>query len=131
MQTTNTGDGPGDDEIGDICKAIATAEGYGVHGAIPTVRNNPGDLEKVPGLVTTYPTVQAGWDALRAQVTRIMTGTSTAGYRPDMPIIQISAIYVLGNLDATQDSNVIAWATNVANALDLTVNDPLTAYSRG
>ena len=55
-----------------LAQAIATAEGFGVPGAVPTRANNPGDLvmgDQGLGVanaegVTIYPTIAAGWAAL-------------------------------------------------------------------
>jgi hypothetical protein len=93
-----------------FANAIAHAEGFGVVGAIPTVRNNPGDL-KLPGdggAISTFPTEADGWEALYRQLDRIRTG-STAFYQPSMTIAQVARVWT-----ATEQT---AWTTNVLAAM--------------
>jgi hypothetical protein len=70
--------------IRDLALAIAHAEGFGRPGAIPTRANNPGDLV-IPGWsgaqlgaegISVFPSESAGWDALYAQLQRIVDGRS-------------------------------------------------------
>ncbi|HEY1644759.1 MAG TPA: hypothetical protein VGF75_00035, partial [Candidatus Saccharimonadales bacterium] len=74
------------DEFG---SSIANAEGYGVPGAVPTIANNPGDLELGDvgfgvtsaangNEITNFPTAQAGADALTNQENLIANGNSSA-----------------------------------------------------
>jgi hypothetical protein len=58
-----------------LAQAIAREEGYGKPGAIPTLDNNPGDLEHAPGEMHTtsspigsFDTVADGWNALERQL---------------------------------------------------------------
>ena len=108
-----------------FAQAIATAEGYGVPGARPTVNNNPGDLVGWPGTPTdssgysVFATPQAGWDALETQLGTISSGES-AYYTPDMTIAQ------MGDTWADGDSN---WAQNVAASLGVTSSPATTASS--
>ena len=93
----------------DFAESIAYAEGYGVPGAIPTVRNNPGDLKLTgDGSITTFPTVQAGWDALYHQLEIMRDGTSSY-YRPDMRLIDMARIWT-----TTEQS---AWVSNVVRSM--------------
>ena len=102
--------------------AIAQAEGFGQPGAVPTIANNPGDLElgnigygvtkaAAGQQITNFPTLQAGQAALENQINLITTGQSTAGYNPSMSIAQVGQLYSGGS------SN---WANNVATALGVT-----------
>ena len=95
-----------------IAEAIAKAEGYGVPGAIPTVRNNPGNLKGPDGEIRWFPTPEDGWNALYRQVTMMFTGESRY-YRPDMTIAEIARIY-------TGESTYMNWASNVARFLGVT-----------
>ena len=111
-----------------VASAIAQAEGFGQPGAIPTIANNPGDLElgnigsgvtiAAGGQqITNFPTLEAGEAALENQVNLIATGTSKAGYSPSMSIAQVGQLYSGGS------SN---WANNVAAALGV---DPSTNFA--
>ena len=91
-----------------LAQAIATAEGYGVPNAIPTVRNNPGDL-KLNGLtITTFKTPAEGWEALHRQLDLIVSGGS-AHYTLDMTIAEMAATWT-----TTEQT---AWAANVVATL--------------
>lgn len=111
-----------------IAAAIASAEGYGHAGNIPTRANNPGDLEigdigygtitaSGGNKITVFPNAAAGYTALQNQVNLISSGQSTAGYTPGMSIAQV------GNLYAGGSSN---WANNVASYLGVS---PSTNFS--
>jgi hypothetical protein len=95
-----------------IAEAIAKAEGYGVPGATPTVRNNPGDLKGPDGEIRWFATAEEGWNALYRQVAMMFTGESRY-YRPDMTIAEIARIY-------TGESTYMNWANNVARFLGVT-----------
>ena len=95
-----------------IAEAIAKAEGYGVPGAIPTVRNNPGDIKGPDGEIRWFATPEDGWNALYRQVTMMFTGESRY-YRADMTIAEIARIY-------TGESTYMNWANNVARFLGVT-----------
>lgn len=99
------------DRVMRIAKAIARAEGYGVSGAIPTLRNNPGNLRdtSLPGQpIATYQTVTDGWNALYRQVTRMLAGSSL--YPKGWTLIQVAARY-------TGETRYMDWANNVARFL--------------
>lgn len=110
-----------------FASAVATAEGYGVPGAIPTVNNNPGDLRGWPGVPTdsagysVFPTAAAGWAALEQQLQTIAGGESEY-YSPDMTIAQMGATWANG------DAN---WAANVAAALGVTANTMISSFIGG
>jgi hypothetical protein len=93
-----------------FARAIAYAEGFGVPNAIPTVRNNPGDL-KLPrdgGAISTFPTVADGWDALYRQLQLIVSGRSSY-YSIDMTIAAMGRVWT-----ATEQQ---AWTSNVVSYL--------------
>jgi hypothetical protein len=106
-----------------FASAIAVAEGFGVPGAIPTVRNNPGDLKLDGVTITTFPTEQAGWDALVRQLRLIRDGQSRY-YTPDMTLAQMGRVWT-----ATEQES---WSANVMLALrgngltDVTLETPLS-----
>lgn len=94
-----------------LAESIGVAEGYGLAGAIPTVRNNPGDL-KLPGSngqVTTFANPEEGWDALYRQLDLIRTGQS-AYYNPDMTIFEMARVWTTTQQDA--------WGGNVVRAMN-------------
>ena len=108
-----------------IATAIATAEGYGVPGAIPTVNNNPGDLRSWPGVPTgangfaVFPTPEAGQAALQAQVNSMLDSTSSY-YNSNMTIAQVASIY--------SPDGATNWANNVSAALGVSPNTTLASY---
>ena len=104
-----------------IAQAIANAEGFGQPGAIPTVRNNPGDIENLSGVVKTYDTVQDGWNALYDYIQRMIDGTWI--YNTGQTWAQIGGIY-----SGTPGG---PWATNVASFLGVDVNSTLGDYVNG
>lgn len=87
-----------------LARAIASAEGFGLPGAIPTVRNNPGDLKLGGDSITSFPTKSAGWAALMRQLALIASGQS-AYYTPAMTLREFAQTWT-----ATEQS---AWANNV------------------
>lgn len=92
-----------------FARAIAFAEGYGVPGAIPTVRNNPGDLKvSGDGSITTFASVADGWDALYRQLALIVSGRSRV-YNLNMSIAEMASKWT-----ATEQS---AWTNNVVTFL--------------
>jgi hypothetical protein len=91
-----------------FAEAIAAAEGYGVPGAIPTVRNNPGDLKLSGGVITTFATPSEGWAALYRQIELMRDGRS-AYYSPTMTLADVSRVWT-----ATEQS---AWLSNVIHAM--------------
>lgn len=100
--------GPGD-RVKRIAQAIATAEGYGVPGAIPTVRNNPGNIRSKEGPIATYPSPEAGWEALYNQVRRMLDGSSPY-YPTHYTLAQVARVY-------TGESAYMNWARNVGRIL--------------
>lgn len=103
-----------------MAQAIARAEGYGVPGAIPTVRNNPGNIRSTtpPYEIRTYATPDEGWAALYRQVARMLAGSSL--YPPDWTIEQVAQRY-------TGEAQYMNWARNVASFLGVSTK---TVFSK-
>lgn len=113
-----------------LAKAIATAEGFGVEGALPTRANNPGDLTGIDkGSFATNGTANSegvwnfvnladGWTALYFKVDRILRGASKV-YPLTMTIEDMGETYSGG------DPN---WAANVAKSLGVPVTMTLQGY---
>lgn len=98
-----------------FARAIASAEGYGTPGAIPTVANNPGDLklggDTING-ISVFQSAEEGWNKLYRQLALIVSGSSNY-YNLDMTIAQ------MGNVYADGDPN---WAQNVARYLGVSTD---------
>jgi hypothetical protein len=112
-----------------LANAFAANEGYGISGAVPTISNNPGDLENgdvgygTTGLITNYGSPQSGWDALKAKFQNILSGGSTT-YPLSMTAGQMVNTYtnngpnavsnILGPLgiDPSEDIRQMAGAAN-------------------
>lgn len=93
-----------------IAEAIAKAEGFGVPGAIPTIRHNPGNIRSLvaPYPIATYSSDAAGWAALYKQVTRMVAGSAL--YPKGWTIEQVAQRY-------TGEARYMDWANNVAREL--------------
>lgn len=115
-RTRNGGENP-TSQVERFARAISKAEGYGVPGAIPTVRNNPGNIRSSAGPIATYPTPEAGWDALYRQVRLMLAGTSSY-YRPSMSLSEVARVY-------TGESAYMNWARIVARELGVSVDTPI------
>lgn len=106
-----------------FAQGIAQAEGFGIAGAIPTVTNNPGDLEigdignGTNGGKTIFATVAQGWTALYNQVALMFSGNS-AYYSPSMTIAEVAATY-------TGNDNSSGWANTVAAAVGASASTQL------
>jgi hypothetical protein len=116
-----------------LATAISKAEGYGVPGTVPTVANNPGDLELGDigyGVtvaaggekITNFPDAASGYAALESQINKIATGTSSAGYQPGWSISQVGNLYSGGSS---------AWASNVASTLGVSPDTPFASVATG
>ena len=104
-----------------LMHAIAKAEGYGVHGAVPTRYHNPGDIRasrgvKYPGQVglnnhgyVIFKSDRYGWDAMQSQLDKIVDGNSRF-YSVNMTLRQLSKRYATSPL----------WVKNVAKNLGVT-----------
>lgn len=102
----------GDDALGRFAYAIAVAEGYFDGNTVPYRKNNPGDLKLDGRVITTFPTPEAGWTALRAQLDRIARGASDY-YTRSMTLAQMGVTWAAG------DTN---WAVNVGQALGVSTS---------
>jgi len=99
-----------------LAEAIAFAEGYGANADnAPTRANNPGSL-KLPNTpvtgaegISVFPTIDAGWSALSAQLLLIQNNQSHI-YTPDTTIRGMAAKWT--------DTQGDAWTTNVVNYLN-------------
>jgi hypothetical protein len=102
-----------------FAQAIAFAEGAidinanPIPNVIPTVRNNPGDLEEGGGdaqsPITYFPTPAAGWAALYAELALIQSGNAFIAY--GQPLAQFAVAW-------TGNDNAASWTTNVIFYLD-------------
>jgi hypothetical protein len=110
-----------------LTQGITQAEGSGAPGEVPTIANNPGNLElgdigygatqaQGGNLITNFPSLEAGEQALQNQVESIITGSS-ANYDTSMSPEDISAIYT--------GADNPAWAQTVANAVGISPSTPL------
>jgi len=111
-----------------FAQAIATAEGFWTPGTIPNRAHNPGDL-KLGGStlgegITVYDDDDQGWAALYGQLDRIARNRSRY-YEPSMTIAQMSRVWVG---DAPGAAN---WARNVADALGVSVDVPISNWLIG
>lgn len=99
-----------DSRVMRMAQAIARAEGYGVPNAIPTLRNNPGNIRSTspPYEIRTYATPDEGWAALYRQVARMLAGSSL--YPATWTIEQVAQRY-------TGEAAYMNWARNVARFL--------------
>jgi hypothetical protein len=93
-----------------IAEAIAKAEGFGVPGAIPTIRHNPGNIRSLqaPYPIATYSSDAEGWAALYKQVGRMVAGSAL--YPKGWTIEQVAQRY-------TGEARYMDWARNVAREL--------------
>jgi hypothetical protein len=99
----------GGDRVHRVALAISVAEGYGVPNAIPTVRNNPGNIRSASGPIAYYPTIEAGWEALYKQVRGMLDGTSRY-YPAHFNLEQVAKVY-------TGEAAYMNWARIVADKL--------------
>jgi hypothetical protein len=102
--------------INAFATAIAYAEGFYVNGSRPQRNNNPGDLTLdtigkgigKDGPFIIYATPDDGWEALKRQVSLILTNTSNV-YNTNMTIQDMANRYTTTEQEA--------WALNVAGKL--------------
>jgi len=112
------------DALKETARAIARAEGFYVAGSIPDRAHNPGNL-KVGGEtigdtgITMFPDDDTGWAALYRQLARIVEGRS-AYYTLD------TTIRAMGQKWTATQSEQSAWAENVADALGVDIDTPLS-----
>jgi hypothetical protein len=117
----------------DLATAISIAEGFGEPEAIPTLANNPGDLElgnvgngTLGEGITVYSSVSEGWAALWAQVEMMLSGTDL-NYPASLTWSQVGALYA---------GDSIAWPANVVAQLNqlgypVSIDDTLGDFAAG
>ena len=118
------------DPVNALAEAIATAEGFYVPGSRPQRDNNPGDMTVDiigkgvgnDGPFVVFANAQDGWDNLKAQIQKWFDGTSSHA-DSSSTIADLSSFYT-----NTQQSS---WAQNVANALGVDVNTPISSIGGG
>jgi hypothetical protein len=107
-----------------IAEGIATAEGYFVAGSRPNRNNNPGDLTLdlgfpsigKDGMFVIFATAEDGWNALRRQVSLMLSNQSQI-YNSAMSIFDVASRYTT--------TDVAAWASTVAQYVGVDVSTPL------
>ena len=124
---------PTGDQVWDVCRAVALAEGANVAGDAPDRNNNPGDLSKgdehgqpIVGYVTLpdgekaiqFANKTAGWEALYTKFNNIRLGISKT-FSPSMTWRQIAAKYA---------GNSAAWVANVTTELGVSPDDSFGSY---
>lgn len=120
------------DKIDLLAQAIATAEGWTNPNpnVVPRRAHNPGDLTRSFGQPTVgvansegvlkFADDNAGWSALKAEATAMLTGGSHV-YAPSMTIRQVAAKYTGG--DAAD-----SWAQNAARVLGISPDQTLEDF---
>jgi hypothetical protein len=115
-----------------LAQAIATAEGWtnADPNVVPRRAHNPGDLTKSFGQPTTgiansegvliFADDDAGWSALKAQCTAMLTGGSHV-YTPLMTIRLVARKYTGGD-------NSDSWAENAARVLGISADQTLKDF---
>ena len=114
--------------IAQLAQAIATAEGFGLPGAVPTRAHNPGDLvlgDKGLGVansagVTIFPNDAAGWSALYFELNLIFTGQSSS-FDTSMTFAQFAQKWTGGD-------NFNAWASNVTSTVGASAGTTLADW---
>ena len=120
------------DKVDLLAKAIATAEGFfsSNPNVVPRRAHNPGDLTRSFGQLTDgvansegvliFQSDDAGWSALKAQCTAMLTGASRV-YSPAMTLRTIAAKY-------TGNDNSDAWAENAGTVLGISPDQTLKDF---
>lgn len=127
--TSNPATWPGGNQIWNVCRAIAYAEGANVAGSAPDRNNNPGDISDGSGIfgfdpavtdsrVTQFPDKDTGWKWLYQKIENAATGKS-AVYLPDMTWEQIAHKWA---------GNWQAWVNNVCQYLGVSPSSTLRQY---
>jgi hypothetical protein len=105
-------------------RAIARAEGFYVAGSIPQRAHNPGNL-KLGGEtlgatgITVFASDAEGWAALYRQLALIVAGSSRVYTLDD-------TIRAMGEKWTATENEQLAWSSNVASALGVSVDAPLS-----
>ncbi|MHB8613957.1 MAG: hypothetical protein ACYDAL_16270 [Candidatus Dormibacteraceae bacterium] len=120
------------DKIDLLAQAIATAEGWTNPNpnVVPRRAHNPGDLtrsfgEPTAGVANSEGVLKflddnAGWSALKGQVTAMLTGASHV-YSPTMTLREVAAKY-------TGNDNSDSWAANASAVLGITPEQTLEDF---
>ena len=120
------------DKVSLLAQAIATAEGFfsSNPNVVPRRAHNPGDLTRSFGQATDgvansegvliFTDDDAGWSALKAEATAMLTGASHI-YSPVMTLRAIAAKY-------TGNDNSDAWAENAASVLGISADQTLKDF---
>lgn len=124
--STDPASWPAGDKIWDVCRAIATAEGYNTNGAAFKL-NNPGDISDGSttygsevhdgSSITHFPDAATGWNWLYQKISNHIAGKSSV-YPASLTIAQFAQKY------AASWQN---WKTNVGNQLG--VNPDSTTFA--
>lgn len=129
---------PAGDRLWDVCRAIATAEGYGIPGALPTRCKNPGDMglgdrgygtanESDPNNhITVFGSDEDGWNALRRQMELIESGASSV-YSPAMTWVQIAQKWAA----SCRANPGCGWLRTVCNELGVDPGSKFSEYIYG
>lgn len=111
------------DKIDLMAQAIATAEGWTSSNpnVVPRRAHNPGDLTRNFGQATAgtansegvliFADDDAGWSALKGQVTGMLTGGSHV-YKPTMTLLTVARLYTGGD-------NADSWAANAGRVMGI------------
>jgi hypothetical protein len=129
MASTGNTSGNYSGEIVAFAKAIAKAEGFGIPGKIPTLANNPGDLE-IPGWmgqklgegISVFSSANEGWDRLYRQLQLIVNGESVEYSLSD-------TIQTMASKWTKTDSTT--WALIVSSTLGVSADTPLSEVLGG
>lgn len=110
-------------KVQNVAKAIARAEGFYVSGSIPARANNPGNLKNGGRTlgdtgITIYESAEQGFAALHRQLNLIIAGQS-AYYSLNTTIRQ------MGQKWTATAHEQLAWATNVAKTIGVSVDSTL------
>ena len=120
------------DKIDTLARAIAMAEGFfsSDPNVVPRRAHNPGDLTRdfvQPTLgvanaegVLIFASDDAGWSALKAQVTAMLTGGSHV-YSPNMTLAQVAQKYTGGDGSGS-------WARNAGAVLGISPDETLEDF---
>jgi hypothetical protein len=108
-----------------LAQAIATAEGFYVDGSRPQRNHNPGDMTAdligraigTDGPFVVYSNDDDGWTNLKAQIAKWFDGSS-ANADSSSTIEDLSGFYTANDQQS--------WAQNVASALGVSVNTPIS-----
>jgi hypothetical protein len=117
----SSGNGP----LGAMAEAIYQFEGGGKPGAANSHNNNPGNIG---GGSNTYPTWDAGWQALLNQI------SYDASSHPGWSFQNFFAHYLTGNpnnLQTTSQGDPVAYANFVAGQLGVSPTDTVSGYLGG